>query len=150
SLDAGVYLAVAYRHAAFENASDDAFLLPSLPFANFAIGIKAGQLRAGSSPAGRAIVGLARAKHEILAVDARHLRWTKQFDVINFFAIGSGYALIAKRLADRPGKVRELVDISQDQFHRVLAYQEEPVPSPCDVSTHLAVSRDLNCNVRRA
>src|ERR1041385_8006781 len=69
SLDAGIHFAVADLHAAFKHAAHDAFLLPGLPFFDFAIGVKAGQLRAGSSSAGRTIISLTRTQDEIPAVD---------------------------------------------------------------------------------
>ena len=69
--DLGIELAIHHGDRAFEDAADDALLAPDLARLQFAIGVQAGQLGAGAGAARRAVVGLAGAQHEVLAVGAR-------------------------------------------------------------------------------
>src|SRR5208337_2567773 len=92
SLNAGIHLAISHLHAAFEDAADNAFLSPGLPFADFAVRVKARQFRAGPRAAGRTIVGFPGTEHEIFAVHAGKLRRAKQFDMVNLFAVSAGDA----------------------------------------------------------
>jgi hypothetical protein len=73
AFDAGIDFPFPHRDAAFKYAANNAFLFPDLTFADFPVGIEAGQLGAGSGAAGRAIVGLPRTENEILAVDRRQI-----------------------------------------------------------------------------
>src|ERR1700691_101230 len=98
SRDTWIHFAIPYLHAAFKYAAHNAFLLPGLPFANLAIGIKARQLGAGAGTAGRTIISLSGTQHEILAVDSGNLRWSKQLDMVNLFAIRANDALVTKSL----------------------------------------------------
>src|SRR5271166_4040252 len=111
-----------YLNAAFEDAADDAVLSPGLPFADFAVRVKARQFRAGPRAAGRTIVGFPGTEHEIFAVHAGKLRRAKQFDMVNLFAVSAGDAVIAKRLSNCPGEQREFVDILKGQFHAVISH----------------------------
>src|SRR5580698_4767684 len=72
-LDAGINFSVTHAHASFEDAAHNAFLLPDVPLAEFAVGIKARQLRAGSRAARRAVIRLTRTQHKILAVHSCNL-----------------------------------------------------------------------------
>ena len=70
--DSGPDAALDDPHRALEDAADDAFLPPDFSLAELAVGAQAGELGTGAGAARRAIVGLARAKHEVLAVGAWH------------------------------------------------------------------------------
>src|SRR5579859_5966699 len=77
TLDAGIDFAISNGNAAFENATDNAFLFPDLTFADFPVGIKAGEFGAGAGAAGGTIIGFTGTKYKILAVDRRRIGWPK-------------------------------------------------------------------------
>src|SRR5688500_17151126 len=62
---------------AFEHASDDTLLPPDLPWLHLAVLIQAGEFGAGPRAAGRAIVSLPGAEHEVLAVHSLGIRRTE-------------------------------------------------------------------------
>ena len=68
-LNARIDLSISNRDPTFKDAADDALLLPYLALAESSVGIKTGQLCAGSGAAWRTIVGLAGTENKILAVD---------------------------------------------------------------------------------
>src|ERR1017187_10510548 len=84
TFDAGINLPFALSNATFEYCPDDALLFPHLTLADFSFRIEAGELGAGSSAAGRTIVGLSGTQYEILAIDGRQMGWAEQLDVVDF------------------------------------------------------------------
>src|SRR5512146_57335 len=75
--------------AADELAAKNAFLNPRLAFGQFAVGSQAGELGARAGAAGRTIVCLAGAKHEVAAVRRLIVRRAEQLDMVDFFAAGA-------------------------------------------------------------
>ena len=75
------------RDAAFEDAAHDALLPPDFAGRELAVGVEAGQLGAGAGAAGRAVVGLAGAEHEILAIGAGRVWRTEEFDVVDLATV---------------------------------------------------------------
>ena len=150
AFDTGIEFAPAYCNSSFKHAAHNAFLFPDLPLTKLPVRIQTSQLGAGAGAARRAIVGVARAEHKILAVYPRFVRRGKEFDVINFLAIVARDSSVAKSLADGPGDVRQLVNLTQFQFHLVILYQEEPVSSPGHITSHLAMAGHTYCDASSA
>ncbi len=93
--------------ARLEAAADDALLNPALARRKLSVRGEAGELRAGSGAARRAIVGAAGAKHEIAAVGVAGERRAEDFDMVDFLAVRPSDALRMKRepdVARRPGQ----------------------------------------------
>ena len=59
------------------------------PSRKLAVGAQARELGAGAGAAGRAVVGLAGAKHEVLAVGARHAGWPEELDMVDLGPVGA-------------------------------------------------------------
>lgn len=85
--DAWQDLSVFDGNASLENTSYNALLPPNLTRSQLAVGVKASQLCAGAGAAGRTIVGLAGAEHEILAVNAGQFGIGEEFHVIDLLPI---------------------------------------------------------------
>src|ERR1019366_8836522 len=148
--DFRVELAVDDGDAAVEGGAGDAFLAPDLAGFQLAIGVEAGQFRAGAGAARRAVVGFTGAEDEVLAVGAFHGGVAKEFDVIDHAAIVAGDAVGLEALADAPRKIGEFIDAFECDLLSVAAAQEEPVAGPGDVSVDPADARRLHRDVRGA
>ena len=59
------------------------------PSCELAVGAQAGELGAGAGAAGGAVVGLARAEHEVLAVGAGHAGRAEELDMVDLAAVRS-------------------------------------------------------------
>ena len=90
--------------AGLEAAADHALLHPGRAGREVAVGGQAGQLGAGAGAAGRAVVGLAGAQHEVARVGAGRRR--EQLDVVDLRAVRPGDALGHERAADAPRERR--------------------------------------------
>ena len=73
---------------ALEDAADDALLPPDLALGELAVGDQAGELGARAGAAGRAVIGLARAEHEVAAVGPGHRGRSEELDVVDLGAVG--------------------------------------------------------------
>src|SRR5581483_7530909 len=113
----------------FEAAAEDAFLHPRLALGELAVGGEAGELRARAGAAGRAVVRLARAEHEVTRLRAGGNSGAEQLDVVDI-----GMSLRIERLADAPGDIREALDVLEPQLLAVLLDEEEAVPAPGNVA----------------
>src|SRR5688572_17203891 len=114
-----------------EAAADDALLHPGLALGELAVGRQAGELRARAGAAGRAVVGLARAEHEV-ARSRRGGRRPEELDVIDV-----GIALRVEHLADAPARLRQHFHVLHLQDLAMVLHEEEPVPAPGYVSSDL-------------
>src|SRR5690606_16764823 len=126
-------LAVLARFVAgLELAANDTGLAPDLSRREFAVGGQAGQFGAGAGAAGRAVVGLAGAEHEVAAVGV--LVGAEKLDVVDAPIAPASDALGFQGLADGPGVIREggPVGAGHDPVGRL--DQEEPVAAPGDVA----------------
>src|SRR4051794_24512144 len=85
--DARMDPAVNDPRRSLEDAADDALLPPDLARGERAVGHQAGDLRAGAGAAGGAVVRLARAEDEVLAVRPRIARRAVQLDVVDLAAV---------------------------------------------------------------
>src|SRR5262245_8679262 len=121
-----------------EAAADDAFLHPRLARRELAVGREAGELRARAGAAGRAVVGLSRAKDEV-ARARRRRGGPEQLDVIDV-----GKPLRVGRLADAPARVGEALDIGQLERLAVVLGEKEPVAAPRDVPGNAAQTGHLD------
>ncbi len=88
--DFGVELVAFDEPRSLEDAADDALLAPDLARLEFAVGVEARELGAGAGAAGRAVVRLAGAEDEVLAVGAGRGGRSEQLDVVDLAAIGPG------------------------------------------------------------
>ena len=121
---------------AFEDAADDALLPPDLALAELAVGDQARELGAGAGAAGRAIVGLAGAEDEVLAVGTGRGGRAEQLDVVDLAAVGARDPLCGQGLTDSPGDVGQPFDVRQGEVLAVVADEEEPVATPGDIATY--------------
>src|ERR1017187_1338567 len=148
--DLGIDLAIHDGNRPFEDAADDALLTPDLAGQQFAIGVEAGQLGAGSGAAGRAVVGFTGTEHEVLAIGAGSGGFSEELDVIDLAAIRAGDAVGGETPADAPGKIGELVEPFESERLAVVAAEEEPVAAPCDVAIHAANPRRVHGDMHGA
>src|SRR5919197_2466324 len=121
------------RVRGLETAADNALLHPYLSGRERAVHGQAGDLRAGSRAAGRPVVRLAGAEHEIAVVRAIRAG-SAELDVVDERAALPGHPLILQRLPDAPGEVRELLDARRAQLLPVVVHEEKPVSAPGDVA----------------
>src|SRR5262249_53527786 len=105
--DLGIDAAIFDRDATFKDGAHDAFLTPRLAGLEFAVGVKARELGAGTGAARRTVVRLARTENEALAIGAGSGRRSEQLDVIDVAAMRAGDALALEALADAPGVIGE-------------------------------------------
>src|SRR5208283_5016696 len=139
-------LAVTLLDVALEKAADDALLPVGLAGLEQPIGPQAGHFGAGARAAGRTVVGLAGAQHEVAAGRiGRGLG--EQLDVVDLAAAGAMDALLAQGPADGPGVTRELLQMVQIQRITVVVGEEEPVAAPGHVAVHVAMTGHVNNGV---
>ncbi|MNF90456.1 hypothetical protein D3C84_730210 [compost metagenome] len=124
--------------AADKLARGDAGLDPAFTGGQFPVGRQARQFCAGTGPAGRAVVGLARAHDEVAAVGV--IVVGKQFDVVDQRAVFTVDALGLEGLEHCPGVLGEELDVVHLQGLTVIGHQEKPVAAPGDVAVHAAMS----------
>src|SRR5688500_15651908 len=111
-----------------EAAADHALLHPGLAFGELAVGGEAGELGACAGAARRAVVGLARAQHEVARVRAGAAF------VHELHMIDVGKPLRVDRLADAPAHVSQSLDVLDVENLAVILDQKEPVPAPRNVA----------------
>src|SRR5690606_2537574 len=128
--------------AALELAADHTGLAPQLARLQLAVGRQAGQLGAGAGAAGRAVVGLAGAQHEVAAVGLGVVG--EQLDVVDQAAVLAADALVFQRLLHGHRVGGEGVQIVAGYAQAVVADQEEPVAAPGDIAGYLAVTRHVD------
>lgn len=146
--DLRIDFAVLDMDSAFENAANDAFLAPEVARLEFAIGVKAGQLRTGAGAAGRAVIFLAGAQNEILAVNSGNDGGPVQLDVIDFMAVSAADSVFVERAANRPGEIGKRGDVLHAQFQRIVFHQEKPVAGPRHIAVDRAVAGDIHRYIR--
>src|ERR1700753_432221 len=78
--DTGIDFAISDGHCSFENTADNTLLTPDLAFAKFPVGVQTGQLGARACATWRAVVCLAGAKDEVLAIGQSPIRGAKQLN----------------------------------------------------------------------
>src|SRR6516165_9360515 len=134
-------LSVLDRNRAFEDAAHDALLPPDFARGELVIGIQAGKFGAGARAAGRAVVCLAGAQHEALAVCAGCGGRAEQLDVVDLAAVRSCQPLYFEALPYPPGVIGERLQAIERQRLAVAGNQEEPVAAPGDIAVHRSNSR---------
>src|ERR687887_2519089 len=118
-------LAVRDPHGPLEDAADDALLSPDLPLPKFAVRVEAGQLGARARAARRAVVGLARAEHEILAVHAVEFGRREEFDVVYLLAARARDARTRERLPDTPSEFGQRLEVLKIELLAVFADEKK-------------------------
>ncbi|MCY1532882.1 hypothetical protein D9M68_681780 [compost metagenome] len=131
--------------AAFELAADHAGLAPGLAFGQFAVGGEAGQLGAGAGAAGRAVVGLARAEHEVAAVGVRVVG--EQLDMVDRPAVFATDVLVFQGLHHCAGIGGEGVEVVAGDALAVVGDEEEPVAAPGDIAGDAAEPGHVQAHV---
>src|SRR4051812_22206226 len=133
ALDRGNYFVPRERDTALKDAAHDALLAPNLAGLELLVCIEAGELRAGAGPAGRAIVSLAGAQHEVSRVASRCCCRAEEFHMINFRE-----ALLVDRLPQLPAIVGKSVHVPKLQCQSVILHKEKPITSPGNIAGDLA------------
>src|SRR5260221_1042887 len=107
--------------ARMEGAAGDALLNPLFALGEFSIGGKARELGAGACPARRAVVGFARAQHEIARMRTRRGGRPEELDMVDVVM-----AERIDRLAKPPAVIGEGVDVVPREPLAVILHQQEP------------------------
>src|SRR6185436_10063635 len=123
-----------------EAAADDALLHPGLAFGELAVGREAGELRARPGAAGRAVVRLARAQHEVARARGGRGR-PEQLHVIDV-----GKSLRVHRLADAPAGVGQRLHVFDFENLAVVLDEEKQVAAPRDIAGDAAEARHLDAH----
>ena len=116
----------------------------SSPSANLALGGEAGQLGTGAGATGRAVVGLAGAEHEVLAIGL-HPRFgrAEDFDVINEPAIVTPNLRGIEGLPHCGSELGQRGDIPLRDLGALTFNEEKPVSAPSDLAPYFAITRHL-------
>src|SRR5579863_4272142 len=126
-------------------AADDALLNPDLAGAQFSVGGEAGELGAGPGPAGRAVVGAARAEDEIAAHRVARPRGGEKLDMVDSRAVPPTHAQRQKRVMNGGRGLGQAADIGKLKLAgRRGRSEEEPVAAPRDIALDLAEPLDLD------
>src|SRR6185503_14205678 len=123
-----------------EAAADDALLDPGLAFGELAVGREAGELRARPGAAGRAVVRLARAQHEVARARGGRGR-PEQLHVIDV-----GKSLRVHRLADAPAGVGQRLHVFDFENLAVVLDEEKQVAAPRNIAGDAAEARHLDAH----
>ena len=121
-------------HRALENAADQAFLPPDLARGKLAIVHQAGELGACAGAAGGAVISLARAEDEVLAIRSGTVGGPNS----SMWSISPSWSPVmpcaVSCLANAPGDLGEAFGVLQGNGLAVVLHQEEPVAAPGDVA----------------
>src|SRR5688500_9177458 len=129
---------------ALEDAADDALLAPHRALGELAVGGEAGEARARSRAAGRAVVRVAGTEHEVAAIVIALRGRAEELDVVDLAAVAAGDARARERAADGTCEPRERAHLAQLERAVVGVDEEEPVAAPGDVTRHLAEALHLD------
>ena len=135
--DLAVGTATVVRH---EPRADEAFLHPVLAGLQSGICRQACELRAGSRAAGRTVIGIPGAKHEVPCVRVRRNRWTEQLDMVDLRAVATRDTFADQGRLDALRGLREFGfgferDAGQTG-NRGRVDEKEPVAAPGDIASH--------------
>jgi hypothetical protein len=75
------------------------------------------------------------------------LRGAEQLDVVYLFPVRACDPVGAQRLADRPSKVRQRLDVVERKFVALGLGQKEPVSAPGHVAAYRSKARHLDCDL---
>src|SRR5258706_7543038 len=128
-----------------EVAADDALLPPRRALGQLSIGGEAREPRARSRAARRAVVGVARAQHEVAAIVGVAPRLPQKLDVIDLAAVATRDRGPRERAAHRAAEFRERPDLREVERPVVRVDEEEPVASPRHVAGDRAEA--IDCDV---
>lgn len=122
--------------------------MPDLTFGQFAGGGETGNFSTGSGATGRAVVCGAGAKDKVLGIgiDAG-FGGGKAFDVIDFSAIFASDVLGVQGVTNSPGEIGKSSDIFGPNFRPLVGDEEEPIATPCDVSSDFSTVGQGHSNV---
>src|SRR5699024_5254443 len=112
---------------AFEDAAEDAFLLPHCAGVQLAVGHQAGQLGAGAGAARRPVPDQPGAEDESARVDAVGGTGGGQFDVVDFCTFGAADALLIQCVTKGRGKRAQGIAVGRRQRQWRVFGNEEPV-----------------------
>ena len=107
--------AVAPPIAADEDTADQALLDPRFVLGQFAVRGETGELRARARAAGRPVIGLARAQHEVPAVNAGQFAGRKELHVID-----QRVSVGIHRRTDAPRELGQRLDVLKIEFEELI------------------------------
>src|SRR5271170_5586447 len=126
-----------------EQGADHALLPPHFAGPQLAVGVQAGELGTGTRTAGREIVSAAGTKNEVAAVPGGRGRRAEHLDVVDLRAVRTANSFRAQRPTHFPRELGECAGILGNDRQPGRVDQEEPVPSPGDITGEAAVTRDV-------
>src|SRR5579863_637170 len=130
-----------------KNTPQDPLLTPAFARIQEAVGRETGDLGAGPRAARRTVVRAAGAEHKIPALVAGVARRPEELDMIDLGAVCAGDIILTKGDSNSQCDIAEAIGMGEIEGLPIIANQEKPIATPCNVAGHSADSVHVNRNV---